>query len=106
MLAVASRPHGSETTLTGAATLSQALFIQPGRALEAELQVRASFRESLQLHMQLRVAQKSSMPRATTEPAGGGSSMMRRNTVIPELAIPKRAARRAPRLPLVDRPIA
>ena len=56
MLAVISFPHGFETALTGAATLSQAHLIQPGRALEAELQVRASFRESLQLHIQLRVA--------------------------------------------------
>ena len=51
MLAVASPPHGRETTLAGAATLSQALLIQPGRALEAELQVRSSFREPLQLRM-------------------------------------------------------
>jgi hypothetical protein len=50
VLAVISSPRGSEITLAGAATLSQALLIQPGRALEAELQVRASFREFLQLH--------------------------------------------------------
>ena len=51
MLAVVIFPHGSVTVLTDAATLSQALLIQPGRALEAELQVRSSFRESLQLRM-------------------------------------------------------
>lgn len=51
MLAVASFPHGFETVLTGAATLSQAHLIQPGGALGAEPQVRASFREFLQLHM-------------------------------------------------------
>jgi hypothetical protein len=51
MLAVATSPHGSATTLSGTATLFQALLIQPGRALEAELQVRSSFRESLQLLM-------------------------------------------------------
>jgi hypothetical protein len=107
MLAVATSPHGSVTTLSDVATSSQALLIQPGRALEAELQVRSSFPESLQLLMQLRVAQKSSIPRATTESAAGvGRSMMRRKTVIHELVIPKRAASRAPRLPLVDRPIA
>ena len=50
MLAVTSFPRGFEITLAGAATLSQTLLIQSGRALEAELQVRASFRESLQLH--------------------------------------------------------
>ena len=33
MLAVTSSPHGFEITLTGAATLSQAHLIQPGRAL-------------------------------------------------------------------------
>src|ERR1700731_525811 len=33
MLAVASFPHGFETILTDAATLSQAHLIQPGRAL-------------------------------------------------------------------------
>jgi hypothetical protein len=47
MLAVASLPHGRETTLAGAATLSQALLIQPGRALEAELQVRSSIQRVL-----------------------------------------------------------
>jgi hypothetical protein len=51
MLAVVTSPHGSVTTLSGAATLSQAHLIQPGRALEAELQVRSSFRESLQLRL-------------------------------------------------------
>ena len=51
MLAVISSPHGFEITLSGAATLSQAHLIQPGRALGAEPQVRASFRESLQLHL-------------------------------------------------------
>src|SRR5260221_9123330 len=45
MLAVVSLPHGRETTLSGTATLSQAHFIQPGRALEAEFQVKSSFRE-------------------------------------------------------------
>jgi hypothetical protein len=51
MLAVISSPRGFEITLSGAATLSQAHLIQPGRALGAEPQVRASFQESLQLHM-------------------------------------------------------
>src|SRR6266567_175278 len=46
MLAVISLPRGFETTLAGAATLSQAHLIQPDRALEAELQVRSSFFES------------------------------------------------------------
>jgi hypothetical protein len=50
MLAVISSPYGFEITPSGAATLSQAHLIQPDRALEAELQVRSSFRESLQLH--------------------------------------------------------
>ena len=45
MLAVVTSPHGSVTALTGAATLSQAHLIQPGRALEAEFQVKSSFRE-------------------------------------------------------------
>ena len=51
MLAVMISPHGSITVLVDAATLSQAHLIQPGRALEAKLQVRASVREFLQLHM-------------------------------------------------------
>ena len=51
MLAVATSPHGSVTILSDAATLSQALLIQPGRALEAELQVKSSLRELLQLLM-------------------------------------------------------
>lgn len=51
MLAVVTSPHSSVTALTGAATLSQALFIQLGRAPEAELRVRSSFRESLRLHL-------------------------------------------------------
>jgi hypothetical protein len=63
MLAVASFPHGSETALMGVATLSQAHLIQPGRALRAEPQVKSSFREVLQLHIQLRVAPQSSIPR-------------------------------------------
>src|SRR5881296_683890 len=45
MLAVVTSPHGSATALVGAATLSQAHFIQPGRALEAEFQVKSSFRK-------------------------------------------------------------
>jgi hypothetical protein len=45
MLAVVTSPRGSVTALTGAATLSQAHLIQPGRALEAEFQVKSSFRE-------------------------------------------------------------
>src|SRR5260370_39593695 len=100
MLAVVSLPHGRETTLAGAATLSQALLIQPGRALKAELQVRSSFRESLQLHMQLRVAQKSSMPTNTTEAlAASGTSIMRRKVVLREVSIPKQSANRTPPLP-------
>ncbi len=51
MLAVVMVPHGFITVHKDAATLSQAHLIQPGRALEAELQVRSSFRESLQLHL-------------------------------------------------------
>ncbi len=62
MLAVVVFPHGSITVLTDVATLSQAHLIQPGRALGAEPQVRSSFRESLQLYMQLRVALQSSTP--------------------------------------------
>ena len=51
--------------------------------------------------------EKSSIPKATTEPAAGvGRSMMRRKTVIHELEMPRRAASRAPRLPLVDTPMA
>src|SRR5215467_10614950 len=45
MLAVIAFPHGSATALVGASTLSQAHFIQPGRALEAEFQVKSSFRK-------------------------------------------------------------
>jgi hypothetical protein len=70
MLAVVTSPHGSVTALSSAATLSQAHLIQPGRALRAEPQVRASFREFLQLHMQLRVAPQSSIPKMDTD-AGG-----------------------------------
>src|SRR6266566_5760366 len=44
MLAVVISPHRSITALAGAATLSQTHFIQPGRALEAEFQVKSSFR--------------------------------------------------------------
>jgi hypothetical protein len=51
MLAVVMLPRGFITVQKDAATLSQALLIQPGRALETELQVRFSFRESLQLHL-------------------------------------------------------
>jgi len=62
MLAVVISPRGSTTVLVDAATLSQAHLIQPGRALEAEPQVKSSFREFLQLHMQLRVAPQSPNP--------------------------------------------
>jgi hypothetical protein len=51
MLAVVISPRGLTTVLVDAATLSQAHLIQPGRALRAEPQVRASFRESLQLYI-------------------------------------------------------
>jgi hypothetical protein len=66
MLAVVISPHGSITVRMDAATLSQAHLIQPGRALGAAPQVRASFRESLQLHTQLRVALQSSTPTTRT----------------------------------------
>src|SRR5438105_7141431 len=106
MLAVASLPHRSKTTLAGTATLSQALLIQPGRALEAELQVRASFRESLQLHMQLRVAQKSSIPSSATCCTGAvGSAIIRRIIVIQQVGVPKRCVTRAPSMPPVANPI-
>ena len=71
MLAVVTSPHGSITVLMDAATLSQALLIEPGRALEAEFQVKSSFREFLQLHMQLRVAPKSSVPKNFLASLGG-----------------------------------
>jgi hypothetical protein len=44
MLAVVSFPRGFETAQMDAATLSQAHLIQPSRALEAEFQVKSSFR--------------------------------------------------------------
>lgn len=59
MLAVVISPHGSITVLMDAATLSQALLIQPGRALGAEPQVRSSFQESLQLPMRLSVSHQN-----------------------------------------------
>jgi hypothetical protein len=107
MLAVTSCPHGFEITLPGAATLSQAHLIQPGRALEAELQVRASFPESLQLHMQLRVAQKSSLPSSCTGPGvTSGSAMIRRRSVVGEVGSLSFAASRVPPSPQVAKPIA
>jgi hypothetical protein len=80
MLAVALSPHGSRTApLARGYIVPGALDSSLGSALEAELQVRASFQESLQLHMQLRVAQKSSRPSAETGSTGAvGSAMMRR----------------------------
>ncbi len=71
MLAVAISPHGFIAVLLDAATLSQALLIQPGRALRAESQVRSSFRESLQLYLRPRVALQSSMPTTRGEEATG-----------------------------------
>ena len=53
MLAAITSPHGSVTVLADAATLSQAHFIQPGRVLGAEPQVKSSLREFLRLHMRL-----------------------------------------------------
>jgi hypothetical protein len=106
MLAVVTSPHGSVTTLSGAATLSQAHLIQPGRALGAEPQVRSSFREVLQLHMQLRVAPQSSSPTTHTFPIGGvGTRCSERNRVVAEIGIPRRQARRAPPSPLRANPM-
>ena len=89
MLAVVTSPCGSMTVLTDAATLSQAHLIQPGRALRAEPQVRSSFRESLQLYMQLRVALQSSMPKIRTDEGAGQQRVrMRRRSVGPDTCIP------------------
>src|SRR5215471_17464174 len=105
MLAVIISPHGSITALTGVATLSQAHFIQPGRALRAEPQVRASFRESLQLHMQLRVAPQSSTPRIRTDFGGGqATTRRRRRSVGAEMSIPSEGASRSLTSALVARP--
>ena len=107
MLAVVIFPHGSITVLTDAATLSQAHLIQPGRALRAEPQVRSSFRESLQLYMQLRVALQSSIPRTETAPTGGvNNAISRRKMVVGETHMPRCSASRAPTSPLAARPIA
>ena len=67
MLAVVISPHGSITVLMDAATLSQTRLIQPGRALGAEPQVRASFHEFLQLHMQLFVSHQNRRYQALQE---------------------------------------
>src|SRR5262245_31397052 len=107
MLAVVPSPHGSVTALVGAATLSQALLIQPGRALEAEFQVKSSFREFLQLHMQLRVAPKSSIPTCLTKPAASvGKAMIRRRSVVGEVGRASRWESRVPTSPQVAVPTA
>jgi hypothetical protein len=100
MLVVVTSPHGSVTALAGAATLSQAHFIQPGRTLRAEPQVRSSFREFLQLHMQLRVAPHSSTPKTLIGGGvGKGLERRKRKTVEALHAIPCCPAHAGTRLP-------
>src|SRR5258708_2027384 len=63
MLAVISSPHGFETVLSGAATLSQAHLIQPGRALGGRTPGKILLSRVLTAtHAAFRVAPQSSMP--------------------------------------------
>ena len=106
MLAVVIFPHGSITVLTDAATLSQAHLIQPGRALRAEPQVRSSFRESLQLYMQLRVALQSSTPITCTFPASGRGTRKRgQSRLASEIPIPSLSLSCSPPLPHIANPM-
>ena len=105
MLAVVISPHGSMTALAGAATLSQAHLIQRWLGTGAEPQVRASFREFLQLHMQLRVAPQSSTSRMRTDCGGGqAATRRRRSSVGAETSIPSEGANRSLTSALVARP--
>src|SRR5260370_34140177 len=75
--------------------------------LGAEPQVRSSFREFLQLHLQLRVAPHSSIPRIRTD-VGGGQAIVRtrRSKVGAETCIPSEGARRSLTSALVAKPSA
>src|SRR5258708_21470020 len=100
MLAVVVFPHGSITVLTDVATLSQAHLIQPGRALGAEPQVRSSFRESLQLYMQLRVALLSSTPTTCGDETVGSCVCLTNRKMVSGLAfVTQPLAQARPRFP-------
>jgi hypothetical protein len=65
-----------------------------------------AYRESLRLHMRLRVAPHSSNPTTRTFPTGGvGTTCRERSKVVAEIGIPNRQARRAPPSPLRANPI-